>query len=104
MFLIVIALLGAVVLVVMAPLRKRAQVRGAVREEAARADLEAAKESKYREIRDAELDFRTGKLSEADWRALDRDLRGEAVEILRRLDELDAPAADAPRDGDPGGR
>ncbi|HEU4978899.1 MAG TPA: hypothetical protein VFT42_08405 [Solirubrobacteraceae bacterium] len=108
-FLIVIALLGAVVLVVTAPLRARAHVRVAAREEAARADLEAAKESKYREIRDAELDYRTGKLSEADWRALDRDLRGEAVEILRRLDELDAPAADAPApdapgDGEPGGR
>ena len=32
------------------------------------ADLEAAKEAKYREIRDAELDQRTGKLSEEDHR------------------------------------
>jgi hypothetical protein len=91
-FLVVIALLGLVVLLVSAPLRAHAHARETVREEAARADLEAAKESKYREIRDAELDFRTGKLSEADWRALDRDLRGEAVEILRRLDELDGAA------------
>ena len=53
-----------------------------------RAELEAAKEAKYREIRDAELDYRTGKLSEADWRALDRELRGEAMDLLRRLDEL----------------
>ena len=42
---------------------------------AERAELEAAREAKYREIRDAELDYRTGKLSEADWRALDRELR-----------------------------
>jgi hypothetical protein len=55
---------------------------------ARRADLEAAKEAKYREIREAELDRRTGKLSEADWRAVDRELRAEAVEILRRLDAL----------------
>jgi hypothetical protein len=87
-FLIVIALLGLVVLVVTGPLRAHAQTRESAREEAARADLEAAKEAKYREIRDAELDYRTGKLSEQDWRALDRDLRAEAVEILRRLDEL----------------
>jgi hypothetical protein len=53
-----------------------------------REDLEAAKEAKYREIRDAELDLRTGKLSEADWRVIDRDLRAEAMELLRRLDEL----------------
>jgi hypothetical protein len=34
------------------------------------------------------MDMRTGKLSEADWRVQDRALRAEAVEILRRLDEL----------------
>jgi hypothetical protein len=50
------------------------------------AALEAAKEAKFREIRDAELDFRTGKLSHEDFRALDSVLRAEAVEILRRLD------------------
>ena len=55
---------------------------------ARRDDLEAAKEAKYREIRDAELDYRTGKLSEEDWRALDRELRAEAMDLLRRLDEL----------------
>jgi hypothetical protein len=54
--------------------------------EAERAELEAAKDAKYREIRDAELDYRTGKLSEADWRALDEQLRAEAVEVLRELD------------------
>jgi len=53
---------------------------------AERADLEAARDAKYAEIRDAEVDYRTGKLSEADWRALDRQLRREAVEILHRLD------------------
>jgi hypothetical protein len=62
-------------------------------ESAERADLEAARDAKYREIRDAELDFRTGKLSEADWRGLDRGLRAEAVEILRRLDELPTSGA-----------
>ncbi len=29
-----------------------------------------------------------GKLSEADWRVIDRELRGEAMEILRELDKL----------------
>ncbi len=54
-----------------------------------RAALEAAKEAKYREIRDAELDLRMGKLSEADHRAVDRDLRAQAIAILREIDELD---------------
>ena len=60
-----------------------AQVRRAADErlEAERAELDALKEAKYREIRDAELDYRTGKLAEADWRVLDRTLRAEAVEL-----------------------
>ena len=81
-----LVVLAVVVLVVSAPLRRAP--RDEETEDAERAELEAARDAKYREIRDAELDHRTGKLSEADWRALDRDLRAEAVEILRRLDEL----------------
>jgi hypothetical protein len=86
--LLIVAVLAVVVLVIAGPLRP-----GRVREEdlaleAERAELEAAKEAKYREIRDADLDHRTGKLSDADWRAQDRALRAEAVELLRRLDRL----------------
>ena len=90
--LLVILVLGIVVLIVAAPLRANRARRAADPDEARRADLEAAKEDKYREIRDAEMDFRTGKLSEADWRRLDRELRAEAVELLRRVDELGPPA------------
>ena len=86
---VVVVLLAVVVLVVSAPLRARGRERP-VEEDAARAELDAAREAKYREIRETELDYRTGKLSQADWRALDRGLRAEAIEILRRLDELDA--------------
>ena len=73
-------------LLVTRPLRRSAR---AVDEtlEAERAELDALKEAKYREIRDAELDYRTGKLSDADWKALDRTLRTEAIEILKRLDQ-----------------
>ena len=74
-----------VVALVAAPLRRPGTM---VEEDAERAELEAARDAKYREIRDAELDHRTGKLSKADWRAMDRSLRAEAVEILRRLDAL----------------
>jgi hypothetical protein len=92
-FLVILVVLAVIVLVVSGPLRSRHADEAA--ENAERADLEAARDAKYREIRDAELDYRTGKLSEADWRALDRGLRAEAVEILRRLDELPTSAADA---------
>jgi len=84
---LVIALLGIVVWLVSGPLRAGGAAVEDV-EAARREDLEAAKEAKYREIREAELDLRTGKLSESDWRALDRELRAEAMDLLRRLDEL----------------
>ena len=57
-------------------------------EAAVRSELEAAREAKYREIRDAELDYRTGKLSNEDYEAIDGTLRAEAVEILDRLEML----------------
>jgi Tfp pilus assembly protein FimT len=96
-FVIVLAILTLVVLVVTAPLR-RAQDSASVEAEAdelahaARLEeLDAAREAKYREIRDADLDHRTGKLSDEDYASLDQSLRAEAVEILRELDRV-APA------------
>jgi flagellar biosynthesis/type III secretory pathway M-ring protein FliF/YscJ len=89
---VVLAVIVAVI--VAAPLRRGPDVDR--REDERRAALEAAKEAKYREIRDAELDFRMGKLTEADYRVTDRELRGQAIEILRELDALtpeDAAAA-----------
>jgi cytochrome c-type biogenesis protein CcmF len=47
-------------------------------------ELEALKEAKYREIRDAELDHAAGKLSDDDFALLDAELRGEAIAILDR--------------------
>jgi len=98
----VFVLIGLIVLVVGTPLRRAALQRAAAaaggaappsgetsEEPLRRAELEAAREAKYREIRDAEMDFRTGKLSEPDYRALDGELRAEALRILDALDELD---------------
>jgi len=81
-----LVLLAVAVAVVSAPLRagrRPSQPRSAERDE-----LEVAREAKYREIRDAELDYRTGKLSREDFEAVDRALRAEAVEILDRLEQL----------------
>jgi flagellar biosynthesis/type III secretory pathway M-ring protein FliF/YscJ len=85
---LVLVVLAVVVLVVSAPLRRGRAAAAEASETAQRDALEAAKEAKYAEIRDAELDYRTGKLSEQDHRALDRSLRAEAIELLRRLDEV----------------
>ena len=59
------------------------------------ADLEARREAKYREIRDAQLDLAAGKLSQEDFDRQDAELRRDAVEILRRLDERKARASSA---------
>jgi hypothetical protein len=96
-------LVGLVVALVTAPLRRARELDPPIPKDAAASDLEepllapdsrlhdeleAAREAKYREIRDAELDFRTGKLSSEDYRAIDADLRAEAIEILNRLERL----------------
>jgi len=78
---VIALLLAFLIWFVGAPLRKPAA-------DGERRALEAARAAKYAEIRDTELDYRTGKLSDEDFRALDRQLRAEAVEILRSLDEL----------------
>ncbi len=99
-----LALVGLVVLLVGAPLRRARRVAGPLAAPGAPArphdaaaapahtldELEAAREAKYREIRDAELDFRTGKLSHDDYRAIDAELRAEAIEILDSLQALTA--------------
>lgn len=82
-----LVLAAVVAFVVTAPLRRAGQQERI--EEDRRAALEAAKEQKYRDIRDAELDYRMGKLSEEDWRAADRELRAQAIEILHDLDRID---------------
>lgn len=61
--------------------------RGTVAEDPAVAALDAAREAKYREIRDAEVDLATGKLSQEDYDRVNSELRADAVELLRELDE-----------------
>ena len=86
--LLVLAVLVVAVLVIAAPLRAGREAGDGAGATARRADLEAAKEAKYREIRDAELDYRTGKLAREDWERQDAALRAEALEILHRIDAL----------------
>jgi hypothetical protein len=89
--LIVFLVVLAVVAFVGAPLRSRARgIDPDASMHAELADLEAAKEAKYREIRDAELDHRTGKLSDEDHRLLDGELRAEAIALLKRIDAIRA--------------
>ena len=56
--------------------------------EADLAALEATREVKYRELRELELDYGTGKLSREDYEATGGALRAEALEVLDRIEEL----------------
>jgi len=102
----IVVLLGAVVLVVSGPLRAARRPRQEAHDASAstqeqershvdaiveRDELVAARAAKYREIRDAEMDYRTGKLSPEDYQAIDGELRAEAVKILDRLEDLGEP-------------
>jgi hypothetical protein len=100
---ITLVLLAAVIAVISGPLRAARRSESATATSAMtpppapdrvaeieRDELEAAREAKYREIRDAELDYRTGKLSREDYEAIDGALRAEAIEILNRLERLGA--------------
>jgi hypothetical protein len=73
---------------VTAPLRDRAPAQRDDPAVAELADLEARKAAKYRQIRDAEADRTAGKLTEEDYQRLDRELRAEAIDILKRIDRL----------------
>jgi flagellar biosynthesis/type III secretory pathway M-ring protein FliF/YscJ len=87
-----LVLLAAVIVVVSRPLLVTRTLKGAGKPADTRtgehADLEEAREAKYREIRDAELDYRTGKLSREDYEAVNGALRVEALAILDRLEAL----------------
>lgn len=91
--LLTLVLLAAVIAVVASPLLRRRPTPEP--ESVDRAELQSAREAKYREIRDAELDYRTGKLSPEDYQAVDSSLRAEALVILDGLEALeDKKAAD----------
>jgi hypothetical protein len=92
-YVISLVVLAAAVFVISGPLRsarRPSEPEGSSRV----AELEAARAAKYTEIREAELDHRTGKLSDEDYEEVDGALRAEAIEILDELDRAD-PAAGA---------
>jgi cytochrome c-type biogenesis protein CcmF len=91
-----IALSGA--LIAIWPARPARRAPGAATE------LEALKEAKYREIRDAELDHAAGKLSDEDFALLDAELRREAVEILNSANGNGTAARTHTRQSDPENR
>lgn len=88
-YLLTILLLAIAAAFVLAPLRRRERADDDVEDPRA-AELEARKQAKYREIRDAEQDHAQGKLSEEEFAVQNAELRREAIAILREIDEYHA--------------
>ncbi len=53
-------------------------------------ELRVEKDRLVAEIHEAELDHETGKLSAEDFAAIEARLKARAVEVLRRIDELES--------------
>ena len=96
-YVIVLVVIVIAVTVISAPLRATRGTREADRRATRLAELEAARDATYAEIRDAEMDRATGKLSDEDYAAVDGALRQEAIAIMHELDAAEtAEAASAP--------
>lgn len=84
---VIVALVAAWVSV---PLRKGVERTDRWVEDPFLAELEARKQAKYREIRDSELDHAQGKIPDREFARQDAELRAEAIEILKRIDQAEA--------------
>jgi hypothetical protein len=87
-FFLAVAIVVLVAWFITAPLRNRPDSQPEDPALAELADLEARKRAKYQQIRDAEADHASGKLSDPDYERLDGELRAEAVDILKKIDRL----------------
>lgn len=94
-FLLALLLLGCLAALVLIPLRRPAEDPAQAevshdREElrAELAELEARKEARYREIRDAESDHAAGKIDQDDFESLSAELKAEAADVLERMDRV----------------
>ena len=60
-------------------------------------DLLVLRDVAYDTLRDLEFDFRMGKMAEKDYRELKARYQGEAAEILRQVEDLEARLEMEPR-------
>jgi len=91
-----IAVVGGVITFIAWPVMRGVDERAV---DAERAELEDAKQAKYREIKDAELEHKAGRMTREQWEETDAELRREALQILRRIDTLGAERGTAEQPG-----
>jgi cytochrome c-type biogenesis protein CcmI len=70
------------------PFLSKASAEAASRETDELDSLLAQKHLALEAIKELEFDWASGKLSEKDYQAIRRELEAEAIQVIRRLDEL----------------
>src|SRR5512143_1220533 len=90
---VVVAFIGTAIAVIVAayvaqPLLVRTRLKAAM-EDTPRDKWLAERDAVYTAIRDLDFDFQTGKLLEADYRAMRDKYTARGVEILKEVDTLD---------------
>jgi hypothetical protein len=85
LLIVLIAVVAAIVLGPLGVVRRRRPAHAAEISE-----LQAEREAKYREIRDADLDHQMGKLLDSDYEEIDSTLRAQALRILDSIETLEA--------------
>ena len=76
------------------PMVRRATLRAEQRQESSELErLSLQKEVVYTAIGDLEFDFQTSKVDERDYVALRQELEHEALQLLRRMDDVDPLAS-----------
>jgi hypothetical protein len=64
-------------------------------------ELYALRDVAYETLRDLEFDFHAGKISDADYRELTDKYRGEAFDLVRRIDAVEAGPGATPAKASP---
>lgn len=94
--------LGSVAFVLSPLLRRETVEREAVASnQGERQELYARQEMALAALKDLEDDRQTGKIDEADYRELEAALSSQAMEIMNRLDRLEAEFESGPSRGGP---
>jgi len=98
-FLGALLLLGIAVVAVAWPLlqERRGQFQGDLAAETVAdplTELHAERDAIYRAIKELRFDYQVGKVSEADYKAFDAQLRGQAALVLKQIDTLKKAEAD----------
>ena len=84
---VIVLIVGGLLLQPILNKKQKLNIENEERENAVN-ELQREKRALFREIKDIELDFQMGKISESDFDELTTSYRGKAIEAMKRLNSL----------------